>query len=172
MLFALIWLLPLLWAVDLSLRPDGEITTNPTSWFTAHPTLAAYRYVFDSTDILTWYMNSFLTAGLSALFAVVCCSMAGFALARTRFAGRRAVLGLLLIGLLVPPQVLMVPMFQEFASIGLTNTYWALILPSVAVPVAVFVFMSFFGGIPAELSDAARVDGASWFRVYSTSICR
>src|SRR6266480_4364273 len=94
----------------------------------------------------------------SDLFAVVCCSMAGFALARTRFAGRRVVLGLLLIGLLVPPQVLMVPMFQEFASIGLTNTYWALILPSVAVPVAVFVFMSFFGGIPAELSDAARVD--------------
>src|SRR6266567_3294660 len=103
-LFALIWLLPLLWAVDLSLRPDGEITTNPSSWWTVHPTLDAYRSVIGGTDILTWYMNSFLTAGLSALFAVVCCSMAGFALARTRFAGRRVVLGLLLIGLLVPPQ--------------------------------------------------------------------
>jgi len=166
-LFALIWLIPLLWSVDLSLRPDGEITSHPGTWWTSHPTLDAYRSVFDSTDMLTWYMNSFLTAALSALFAVVCCSMAGFALARTRFAGRRVVLGLLTIGLLVPPQALMVPMFQEFASVGLTNTYWALILPSVAVPVAVFVFMSFFGGIPAELGDAARVDGAGWFRVYS-----
>ncbi len=167
-LFAVIWLIPLLWTVDLSFRPDGEITLDPTTWWTSHPTLAAYRSVIGSTDILTWYMNSFLTAAISALFAVVCCSMAGFALARTRFAGRRIMIGLLLIGLLVPPQALMVPMFQEFASIGLTNTYWALILPSVAVPVAVFVFLSFFAGIPAELGDAARVDGANWFRVYST----
>jgi multiple sugar transport system permease protein len=165
-LFALIWLVPLAWAVVTSLRPEGEITTHPTSWWTGHWTLDGYRQVLDSSDILVWYMNSFITAGLSALLSVVTCSMAGFALARTRFAGRRVVLGLLLAGLVIPPQVLMIPMFQEFAAIHLTNTYWSLILPTAPNVIAVFVFMTFFRGIPVSLADAARVDGAGWFRLY------
>jgi multiple sugar transport system permease protein len=166
LLFALIWLVPLLWALVTSLRPEGEITTNPTSWWTAHWTLDGYRQLIKSSDILVWYMNSFITASLSALFAVIACSMAGFALARTRFAGRRLILGLLLAGLVIPPQVLILPMFQEFTALHLTNTYWALILPTIPNVVAVFVFMTFFSAIPVELQDAARVDGAGWFRIY------
>lgn len=166
LLFALIWLVPLLWAVVTSLRPEGEITTHPGSWWTGHWTLDGYRQVIDSSDILVWYMNSFITAALSALLSVITCSMAGFALARTRFAGRRIVLGLLLAGLVVPPQVLIIPMFQEFTALHLTNTYWALILPTVPNVIAVFVFMTFFRGIPVSLAEAARCDGASWFRLY------
>jgi multiple sugar transport system permease protein len=166
LLLALIWLVPLAWALVTSLRPEGEITTHPTSWWTGHWTLDGYRQVIDSSDMLTWYMNSFITAGLSALVSVVTCSMAGFALARTRFAGRRFVLGLLLAGLVIPPQVLIIPLFQEFTAIHLTNTYWSLVLPTAPNVVAVFVFMTFFRGIPAELGEAARVDGASWFRLY------
>ncbi len=165
-LFAIIWLIPLAWAVDTSLRPEAEITTHPVSWWSHHWTLAGYRQVIDSSDILTWYMNSFITAALSAALSVLVCSMAGFALARTRFFGRRATYGLLLAGLLVPSQVLMIPMFQEFSSLHLTNTYWALILPTIPAPIAVFIFASFFAGIPNELNDAARVDGASWLRLY------
>lgn len=166
LLFALVWLVPLAWAVVTSLRPEGEITTNPTSWWTAHWTFDGYRQVINSSDIMTWYLNSFITAGVSALLSVVVCSMAGFALARTRFGGRRFVLGLLLAGLVIPPQVLIIPMFQEFTAIHLTNTYWSLILPTAPNVVAVFVFMTFFRGIPDTLADAARVDGASWFRLY------
>lgn len=167
-LLALIWLVPLAWALVTSVRPEGEITTHPTSWWTAHWTLDGYRQVIDSSDMLLWYLNSFITSALSALLSVITCSMAGFALARTRFAGRRLVFGLLLAGLVIPPQVLIIPMFQEFSAIHLTNTYWALILPTAPNVVAVFVFMTFFRGIPTSLADAARVDGASWLRLYWT----
>lgn len=165
-LLALIWLVPLAWALITSIRPEGEITTNPTSWWTAHWTLQGYREVIHSSQILTWYLNSFITAGVSALASVVFCSMAGFALARTQFLGRRIVLALLLAGLVIPPQVLIIPMFQEFSGLHLTNTYWSLILPTIPNAVAVFVFMTFFQGIPADLAEAARVDGANWWRIY------
>ncbi len=122
--------------------------------------------MINSSDILVWYMNSFITSALSAALSVLTCSMAGFALARTRFAGRRFVLGLLLAGLVIPPQVLIIPMFQEFTALHLTNTYWSLILPTAPNVVAVFVFMTFFRGIPTSLGDAARIDGAGWFRLY------
>jgi multiple sugar transport system permease protein len=74
---------------------------------------------------------------------------------------------LVLAGLLIPPQTLIMPQFQEFAGLHLLNTHWALILPSVPTSVAVFVFASFFSGLPGELADSARIDGAGWFRVYS-----
>lgn len=165
--FAVIWLVPLLWAVDTSIRPEGEVTADPTNWFTAHPTLDAYRQVLSVGRLPAWYLNSFLVAALTAALAVVVCSMAGFAVSRVRFRGRRAATALILAGLLIPPQVLIMPQFQEFAGLHLLNTYWALVLPAVPTPVAVFVFASFFDGLPGELVESARLDGAGWFRIYA-----
>jgi multiple sugar transport system permease protein len=164
--FAAIWLLPLLWAVVTSLRPEGEIATAPTSWWTSHWTLDAYRSVFGQADMTDWYVNSAVTAALTALVTVVVCSMAGFALSQTRFAGRRAVYPLLALGMLIPSEAITLPMFREFEGMRLLNTYWALVLPAVAVPAMVLVFTVFFSGLPSELADSARADGASWFRVY------
>jgi len=167
LVFAALWLIPLLWALDTSLRPEGDVTVHPTSWWTSHWTIGAYRSILNSSDMATWYMNSFIISALSAALTVVVCSMAGFALARTGFRGSKAVSGLLLAGLLIPGQVLILPMFAEFSFAHLLNTYWAIVLPSIPTPVAVFVFMSFFNGLPVELVEAARIDGASWFRVYA-----
>ena len=122
--------------------------------------------LFNLGNIQTWYLNSFVIALLSAVFAVVACSMAGFAIARTQFTGRRIIYGLIAAGLLIPPQVLIVPQFQEFNAAHLLNTYWVQVLPAVAVPIAVIIFVAFFNGIPASLAEAARVDGASWWRIY------
>ncbi|GIL30510.1 carbohydrate ABC transporter permease [Actinocatenispora comari] len=166
-ILAALWLVPMLWAVDTSIRPESEITTSPATWWTSHPSLDAYRQVLSAGRMPVWYLNSFLVALLTAVFAVVVCSMAGFAVARVRFRGRRIVTGLVLAGLLIPPQTLIMPQFQEFAGLHLLNTYWALILPSVPTSVAVFVFASFFSGLPGELAESARIDGAGWFRVYS-----
>lgn len=166
LVFAAIWVIPLLWALDTSIKPDGVIASQPVSWWSSVWTLHAYRLLFNIGDIQTWYLNSFVIALLSAVFAVVACSMAGFALARTRFMGRRIVYGLVAAGLLIPPQVLIVPMFKEFNYAHLLNTYWVQVLPAVAVPIAVLIFVSFFNGIPSDLGEAARVDGASWWRIY------
>lgn len=165
--FAAIWILPLLWAVDTSLRPEGEIATKPTSWWTGHWTIGAYRSVIDNSDLTHWYVNSAITSVVTVVLSVLVCSMAGFALSRLRFAGRRFAMGLILAGLLIPVQALILPMFQEFSNLHLLNTYWGLILPAVPTPVAVFVFMSFFDGLPDELVESARLDGASWWRIYA-----
>jgi multiple sugar transport system permease protein len=166
--FAAIWVIPLLWALDTSLKPDAIIAAHPTSWWSSTWTLHAYQTLFNLGNIQTWYLNSFVIALLSAVFAVAACSMAAFAIARTQFTGRRVVYGLIAAGLLIPPQVLIVPQFQEFNAAGLLNTYWVQVLPAVAVPIAVVIFVSFFSGIPAELAEAARVDGASWWKIYRT----
>jgi multiple sugar transport system permease protein len=166
--FAAIWVIPLLWAVDTSLKPDGVIAAQPTSWWSGSWTVHAYQELFNIGNIQVWYLNSFMISLLSAVFAVVACSMAGFAIARTRFRGRRFIYGLIAAGLLIPPQVLIVPQFQEFNAVHLLNTYWVQVLPAVAVPIAVIIFASFFNGIPAELAEAAHVDGASWWRIYRT----
>jgi multiple sugar transport system permease protein len=164
--FAAIWVIPLLWALDTSLKPDGVIAAQPTSWWTTSWTVHAYQELFNLGNIQTWYLNSFVIALLSAVFAVVACSMAGFAIARTQFTGRRILYGLIAAGLLIPSQVLIVPMFNEFNFAHLLNTYWVQVLPAIAVPIAVIIFASFFNGIPAELAEAARVDGASWWHIY------
>jgi multiple sugar transport system permease protein len=144
------------------------IAAQPTSWWTGSWTFHAYSELFNLGNIQVWYLNSFVISLLSAVLAVVACSMAGFAIARTRFRGRRVIYGLIAAGLLIPSQVLIVPQFQEFNAVHLLNTYWVQVLPAVAVPIAVIIFVSFFNGIPAELAEAAHVDGASWWRIYRT----
>jgi multiple sugar transport system permease protein len=164
--FAAIWIIPLLWALDTSLKPDAVIASQPTSWWSGSWTFHAYQELFNIGNIQTWYLNSFVIALLSAVFAVVACSMVAFAIARTQFTGRRILYGLIAAGLLIPSQVLIVPQFNEFNFAHLLNTYWVQVLPAVAVPIAVIIFVTFFTGIPASLAEAAHVDGASWWRIY------
>ena len=107
-------------------------------------------------------MTSVITAALTLLFA----SMAAFALSRLQFRGRAAIYLLIIMGLMIPSQVLIVPLFQELRVMQLLNTYWAVILPQVPSVIAVFIFKQFFDGIPKELEEAARVDGAGLWRIY------
>ncbi|MEU4428232.1 carbohydrate ABC transporter permease [Actinoplanes sp. NPDC024001] len=162
--FALIWLVPIAWAVDTSIKPNAE-TTNPT-WAIENPTLESYRALLAQGDIWNWYASSFITSTLTAVATVLTASMAAFALSRMRFRYRWLVFWFVLIGIMIPQQVLMVPQFKEFAALQLLNTYWAVILPQVPAAIAVFIFKQFFDGVPHELDEAARVDGAGFFRTY------
>ncbi|MDI1453137.1 carbohydrate ABC transporter permease [Streptomyces sp. NPDC003388] len=174
-LFALIWLVPFAWAVATSLRSDGSITQNPTSPFAGGWSLHAYSTAWHDHPIGTWYLNSLVISSLAVVFTVMFGSMAGFALAFLRYRGRVVVLALVAAGLMLPSEALVLPQFIEYRSFHLLGTFWALILPSVAAPISVFVFQSFFRGIPVALIEAARIDGASWWRVYAgvcMPICR
>ncbi|WP_329454244.1 carbohydrate ABC transporter permease [Streptomyces sp. NBC_01497] len=174
-LFALIWLVPFGWAIVTSLRSDGSITQHPMSPLSGGWSLHAYAYAWDNYPIGTWYLNSLVIAALAVVFTVLFCSMAGFALAFLRFRGRAAVIALVTAGLMLPTEALVLPQFVEYRSLHLLGTYWALVLPSVAAPVSVFIFQAFFKGIPRPLIEAARIDGAGWWRIYRTvcmPICR
>jgi multiple sugar transport system permease protein len=163
---ALLWLVPLAWAVDTALKPEALTTQIPISWFPGEYTLDAFRQVIQAGDLLHWYANSAITSTLITLTTVVAASMAAFALSQVSFRGRRLMFWFILAGIMIPVQAMIVPLFRELNSAGLVNTYWAVILPQIPLPIAVFVFKQFFDGIPHELADAAVVDGASRLHVY------
>ncbi len=162
--FAILWLVPLAWALDTALKPNGE-TVNPT-WLIENPTLESYRTLLAQGDILNWYAASFITSAAVAAGTVVTASLAAYALSRMRFRFRWLAFWFILIGIMIPSQVLIVPRFHELGAVGLLNTYWAVILPQIPLAIAVFVFKQFFDGIPKDLDEAARIDGAGFFRTY------
>jgi multiple sugar transport system permease protein len=162
--FAILWLVPLAWALDTAFKPNGE-TVNPT-WLIDSPTFESFRTLIAQGDILNWYAASFITATAVAAGTVVTASLAAYALSRLRFRFRWLAFWFILIGIMIPSQVLIVPRFHELGSVNLLNTYWAVILPQIPLAIAVFVFKQFFDGIPKDLDEAARIDGAGFFRTY------
>ncbi len=162
--FAIVWLVPIAWALDTALKPNAE--TTRVTWLIENPTLDAFVRVLRDTDMLNWYASSFITSALTAIVTVLTASMAAFALSRLRFRHKNIVFWGILAGIMIPGQVLIVPHFRQFDQLGLLNTFWAVILPQVPTAIAVFIFKQFFDGLPRELDEAAIVDGASGWRTY------
>jgi multiple sugar transport system permease protein len=162
--FALLWLVPLAWAVDTGLKPNAE--TTHTTWVIHNVTLGAFDRVLNGTAILNWFGASLIISTLTALGTVVTASLAAFALSRLRFRYRTAVFWAILAGIMIPSQVLIVPQFREMDALHLLNTFWAVSLPQIPTAVAIFIFRQFFNGLPRDLEEAARIDGAGWFRIY------
>jgi multiple sugar transport system permease protein len=167
LVFALMWIVPLAWAIDTSLKPNAETTKVPTTWFIENPTFDSYRTTLQQGDMPKWLASSLITSAAVAVGTVITGSMAAYALSRLRFRGRPFVFVLILAGIMIPGQVLIVPLFREMDTMHLLNTYWAVILPQIPTAIAVFIFKQFFDGLPRELEEAARVDGASGWHVYS-----
>lgn len=165
-LFALVWLIPFAWALITSLRPNSEIAAHPTTPWSSAWNLNAYASAWKSSPLGWWYINSFIISTLSVIFTVVVCSMVAFALVNLNYRLKYAVYAVILAGLMLPTEALILPQFLEFRGLQLLGTYWAIILPGIALPVAVFVFHSFIKAIPVALIEAARIDGASWSRIY------
>lgn len=163
---ALIWLIPIAWTLDTSVKSENATIVIPATWAIPKFTLSAYGAVFSATDLGRWYINSAIVAILVTLLTVITASMAGYALSRRRFRGKTFFYAAILAGIMIPPQALIVPLFREFQEAHLINTYWALMLPQVPVPIAVFIFKKFFDGLPISLEQAAEVDGAGWWTAY------
>jgi multiple sugar transport system permease protein len=164
---AIVWLVPLAWAVDTALKPEAATTAVPVTWFPKEGfTLESFASMLSNGNILRWFLNSLITSTIITVAVILLASLAAFGFSRVPFRGRNLVYLLVLAGIIVPAEVLIVPLFTEIDSIGLVNTYAGVILPQLAFPVAVFIFKQFFDGIPPELEEAAVIDGASRLRVY------
>lgn len=166
LVLAIAWLIPLAWAIDTSLKPESETTNVPLTWVPSHFTLQAFASVLSSGDLPRWYFNSVFTSAVICVVTVILASMAAFAFSRIQFRGHGIVFWLILAGLMVPGQVLIIPLFTLMQSFGMVDTYWGIILPQIASPFAMFIFKQYFDGIPREFEEAARMDGASRWRVY------
>ena len=132
--FALLWLIPLLWAVDTALKPNAE--TTRTTWLIDDPTFDAFGRILRDTDILNWYGATFISSALTAIGTVLTGSLAAYALSRMRFRYRNFVFWFVLAGIMIPGQVLIVPQFREMDTFNLLNTFWAVSLPQIPTAVA------------------------------------
>jgi ABC-type glycerol-3-phosphate transport system permease component len=157
---------PIVWMISTSFKPEAQIATTSINWVPRTITLDNYRHVFDHFEILRWTLNSFVVATMATLLVLLLDSLAGYALARMEFMGRGLIFGLVLSMLFVPMQITVVPLFLLFSEFNLTDHYLALIFPVGANVTGVFLMRQFFLGIPYELEDAARVDGASTLRIW------
>ncbi|MCP2164202.1 carbohydrate ABC transporter permease [Goodfellowiella coeruleoviolacea] len=163
---AVLWVLPLVWAVLTSVKPEGETTAIPLRWLPSQWTLDAYHKVLAAGDILRWMANSLITATLTTVLVVLLSSLAAYGFARTTFPGRRTLLAITLAGVVVPPQLLVVPLFSEMVALNLVDTYWGVILPQVVAPAMVYILVRFFQALPREVEEAAVIDGASRWLIF------
>jgi multiple sugar transport system permease protein len=159
---------PFLFSVATSLKTSQEANnlTFANMFWPANPTLDAYRTVFDA-DLGRWFFNSTLVAALWVIGRCVFDTMAGYAFARMQFPGRQVVFLLILSTLMVPGIVLIIPRFLILDRLGLLDSYGALTVPFVASAFGIFLMKQFFESIPVELEEAARIDGASRYRMFA-----
>ncbi|WP_431975128.1 carbohydrate ABC transporter permease [Micromonospora haikouensis] len=161
---------PLLWAVVSSLRPGEEIFRylSPVSVRTVVPSAVSldnYRAVLESSFTLA-LLNSVLVTTVSVALGLAVSSLAAFALAMIPFPGRAALFGVMVVSFLVPFEAIAIPLASTFREADLQNTLVGLILPAIGNGLAIFLLRQFFLGIPTSLSEAARMDGLSWFGIY------
>ncbi len=161
---------PLLWMVSASLMAPGEANHSPPPLLPAAPTLEHYRALFINQHLGRYFVNSLIIAVGGTLLGVFITGMAGYAFAKLRFRGRRSLFQALLLGMVVPAQVGMLPMFLLLREMGLINTLFGAMIPVLAPIYGIFLVRQYALTIPDDLLDAARLDGASEWRLFRTVV--
>ncbi|GAA0920265.1 carbohydrate ABC transporter permease [Pseudonocardia zijingensis] len=164
---ALAFLAPFAWMLSTAFKRDADAFTVPMDWIPDRATWDAFGTVlFGESSIVPAFANSVFVAALRVIGEVVTATMAGYAFARIRFAGRDTVFLLYLATAIIPAQLLLVPRFVYFQTLGLYDTLWALILPGMFTVLGTFLMRQFFVSQPAEFAEAARIDGASEWQIF------
>jgi multiple sugar transport system permease protein len=159
-------LVPLGWMLSASLMPTGEASSFPPRFLPSQVTLDHYRELFERLNLGRSFLNSLLIASAATALCLLLTSLAGYAFARLRFAGRDRLFRSLLAGMVIPAQVSMLPLFLLLKSMGLVNTYWGVLIPYLAPIFGIFMVRQYALSLPQDYLDAARVDGAGEFRIY------
>lgn len=156
---------PLIWMLLTSLKTANETVQSPPVWVPGSPNLEAYREVTDVIDVPRSFANSLLIAGLSTLGILVTSLMAGYAFAKYRFRGRSALFATLMVTMFLPPIVTLIPLYRIISQLGFDGRLIGVILPNLANAFGLFLMRQFIAGVPDEVIDAARIDGAGELRI-------
>lgn len=162
--FAVVVITPFLWTIYASfIESDLRVNTFPTE--SGAYGLGNYRFVLQQSLMSRWYLNSIIVTGMILVGNLALNTMVGYALARIDFPGRKALFAVLLAVMMVPPQILFVPIFILVSRLGWLNSYVGLIVPFMVNPFGAFLMRQYFLGLPDELEDAAKLDGLSHFGI-------
>ena len=155
---------PLLWMALSAFKTKKDLTASPPVWLPSQWTLSNFSQLLDQLDMPRYFMNSLIVAVLVTVSNLLFCSMVGYALAKLDFTGRSRVFGIVLIALMVPGNLLILPLYVLMNRLGLIDTYAGLVLPFAAGAFGVFLMRQFMQSVPDELLEAARIDGAGeWY---------
>ena len=161
-----VMLLPLIWMTSAAFKPLPEVMRVPPTWIPEQPTLANFRAVFAQFPFPRYILNSLVVAAVVVLSTLVTSSMAGYALAKFDFPGRSVLFVAILASLMVPFQVRMIPLYQMVIRVGWQDTLQGVMFPWLVDAFGIFLMRQFIKVIPGELLDAARMDGASEWRIF------
>ena len=157
---------PFVWMILGSFKGQGELLRVPPTWWPESPTLDNYRSLFGEQSFLRYFFNSAFVAIVITVANVTFSSMVGYALAKLNFRGKKLVFALVMGTLMIPGMVTFVPLFVLVANLGLVDSYPGLILPFLVTPFGVFLMRQFIIGLPDDLLDAGRIDGAGELRIF------
>jgi len=174
MVFLFLWafmtLFPMYWMFQTSLTPEDDISTFPPRLFPSRLTLENFKQLFMESNIWTWTKNSLIITVSITLLSLFVCSLAAYAFAKIPFKGRSPIFTMVVATIMVPAQVTLLPTFILVNKFGIVDTLWAVILTSIASPYTIFMMRQYMISIPIDYIDAARIDGASEFKIYSSII--
>ncbi|MFD8033527.1 carbohydrate ABC transporter permease [Streptomyces sp. NPDC059717] len=155
---------PFLWMALSAFKTKKDLTASPPVWIPSHWTLGNFTELLDQLDMPRFFLNSLIVAVLVTVCNLLFCSMLGYALAKLRFSGRSKIFGVVLAALMVPGNLMVLPLYVLMNQMGLIDTYAGLVLPFAASAFGVFLMRQFMQGVPDELLEAARMDGAGeWY---------
>lgn len=163
---ALVALIPVVWLVLGSFKTPAELSERPPTLLPDSWGLSNYTEAMTRFDFASYLLNSIIVTLAATLLTLAINSMAAYALAKYNFRGKNGLFLLTLATIMIPLQVILIPVYQVVASLGMVNTLWGLIIPAAATPTGVFILRQYMLSIPDELIEAARVDGAGEFRIF------
>ncbi len=160
-LLSFLFLMPIIWVIGSSFKSTGELFSWPPSLFGRSPSLSNYRKALEEGHFGIYFFNTVFTSLVATILTIVVNLMSGYAFAKYRFKGDKILFGVVLATLMIPLEVIMIPIFKVIVATNLYNSLWGLIIPAVASPTAVFLVRQYYVGIPDAYMEAARIDGAS-----------
>jgi multiple sugar transport system permease protein len=164
---ALMMVLPFLWMITTSFKTPGTEFSYPPQFIPTQLDTTAYTRMFTLVDFGRYFINTMIVVGATVIGQLVICSMAAYAFARLHFMGRDLIFLFFLATMMIPFQIILIPLYLMVFSAGGVNTSWGLILPGISSACGIFQLRQAFLSVPRDLQDAARVDGASEWTIYS-----
>jgi multiple sugar transport system permease protein len=165
-LICVLFVLPFLYMFLSSFKPALEIIKMPPTFFPKKFTLANYVTIFQRLKFWRYFINSVVVSGAITLIAIITSSLAGFVFTKFKFRGKELIFVLFIAGLMIPFSIIVMPMYLFVSGAGMQNTYWGLILPLCVSPFGIFLMRQFMEGIPNDMVEAARMDGANSLWIY------
>jgi multiple sugar transport system permease protein len=165
--FAVLWAFPIYWSLVTTLKPESQVIGKSLDFLPRTWTIDAYWHVLVNTQIGRWYINSLVTSIAVTVLTLVTSAATAYALSQLRFPGRKVIYYMILASFMVPIAALIVNHFILMAQLGLINNWLGVIFPQLIHPVVIIVYKNFFDSVPKEFREAAKMDSASEWRIFT-----